>query len=227
MKTFYTNIQHLGDKINVRAIVDGKREKYIEEFNPVVFVPTGRPTKFETLDNVKVDSIRPGTISETRAFIERNKKFAVPTYGYSEWSHQYIAENFDGCDYDLELIRICNIDIEVASEHGFPGVEDVREEIVAITFHDSLTQKYYVFGNSTFINNREDVDYYEADDEEWFVLIYIKINSPDDGIEIEDISDPEKNISHEFKSIDIFKASDTMVDSLTQLIARKRDKNIN
>ena len=30
-----------------------------------------------------------------------------------------------------------------------------------------------------------------------------------------------------FKNVDIFKASDTMVDSLTQLIARKRDKNNN
>ena len=67
----------------------------------------------------------------------------------------------------------------------------------------------------------------ESDDEEWLILIYIKNNSPDDGIVIEDKSNPEKNISHEFKSIDIFKASDTMVDSLTQLIARKRDKNIN
>ena len=67
----------------------------------------------------------------------------------------------------------------------------------------------------------------ESDDEEWLLLIYIKNNSPDDGIVIEDKSNPEKNISHEFKSIDIFKASDTMVDSLTQLIARKRDKNIN
>ena len=44
---------------------------------------------------------------------------------------------------------------------------------------------------------------------------------------IEDKTNPEKNISHEFKNIDIFKASDTMVDSLTQLIARKRDKNTN
>ena len=37
----------------------------------------------------------------------------------------------------------------------------------------------------------------------------------------------EKNISHEFKNYEIFKASDTMVDSLTQLIARKRSKNNN
>ena len=67
----------------------------------------------------------------------------------------------------------------------------------------------------------------ESEDEEWLLLIYIKNNSPDEGIVIEDKSNPEKNISHEFKNVDIFKASDTMVDSLTQLIARKRAKNNN
>ncbi len=67
----------------------------------------------------------------------------------------------------------------------------------------------------------------ESEDEEWLLLIYIKNNSPDEGIVIEDKTNPEKNISHEFRNVDIFKASDTMVDSLTQLIARKRDKNIN
>jgi hypothetical protein len=67
----------------------------------------------------------------------------------------------------------------------------------------------------------------ESEDEEWLLLIYIKNNSPDEGIVIEDKTNPEKNLSHEFRSIDIFKASDTMVDSLTQLIARKRSKNNN
>jgi len=67
----------------------------------------------------------------------------------------------------------------------------------------------------------------ETTDEEWLLLIYIKNNSPDEGIVIEDKSNPEKNISHEFKNNEIFKASDIMVDSLTQLIARKRAKNNN
>ena len=67
----------------------------------------------------------------------------------------------------------------------------------------------------------------ESEDEEWLLLIYIKNNSPDEGIVIEDKTNPEKNVSHEFRSIDIFKASDTMVDSLTQLIARKRTKENN
>ena len=67
----------------------------------------------------------------------------------------------------------------------------------------------------------------ESEDEDWLLLIYIKNNSPDEGIVIEDKTNPEKNLSHEFKNIDIFKASDTMVDSLTQLIARKRAQNNN
>ena len=67
----------------------------------------------------------------------------------------------------------------------------------------------------------------ESLDDEWLLLIYIKNNSPDEGIIIEDKTNPEKNISHEFKNNEIFKASDTMVDSLTQLIARKRAKNTN
>jgi len=65
----------------------------------------------------------------------------------------------------------------------------------------------------------------ESDDEEWLLLIYIKNNSPDEGIVIEDKTNPEKNISHEFKNNEIFKASDEMVDALTQLIAKQRKKN--
>ena len=64
----------------------------------------------------------------------------------------------------------------------------------------------------------------ESNDDEWLILIYIKNNSPDEGIVIEDKSNPEKNLSHEFKSNEIFKASDMMVDSLTRLIARTRKK---
>tara|TARA_A100001015_G_scaffold278568_1_gene338899 strand:+ start:60 stop:452 length:393 start_codon:yes stop_codon:yes gene_type:complete len=61
-------------------------------------------------------------------------------------------------------------------------------------------------------------------DEEWLILIYLKNNSPDEGIIIEDKTDPERNISHEFKSNEIFKASDMMVDALTKLLDKERNK---
>ena len=64
----------------------------------------------------------------------------------------------------------------------------------------------------------------ESIDDEWLLLIYIKNNTPDEGIVIEDKSNPEKNITHEIKTTEIFKASDLMVDSLTKLLAREREK---
>ena len=67
----------------------------------------------------------------------------------------------------------------------------------------------------------------ESNDDDWLLLIYINNNSLDEGIVIEDKSNPEKNLSHEFKSNEIFKASDMMVDALTQLIARTREKKLN
>ena len=64
----------------------------------------------------------------------------------------------------------------------------------------------------------------ESADDDWLILIYIKDNSPEKGIVIEDKSNSEKNISQEFKPSEIFKASDYMVDSLTQLLAKERSK---
>ena len=64
----------------------------------------------------------------------------------------------------------------------------------------------------------------EALDEDWLILIYIKNNSPEEGIVIEDKTNPQKNISKEFQSSEIFKASDMMVDSLTNLLDVERKK---
>ena len=64
----------------------------------------------------------------------------------------------------------------------------------------------------------------DAPDDDFLLLIYIKNNSPEEGIVIEDRTDLEKNISREFKTTEIFKASDTMVDSLIRLLERERKK---
>ena len=64
----------------------------------------------------------------------------------------------------------------------------------------------------------------DAPDEDWLILIYIKDNSPTEGIVIEDKSNSEKHASHEFRTNEIFRASDLMVDSLTNLLDRERKK---
>ena len=64
----------------------------------------------------------------------------------------------------------------------------------------------------------------DAPDEEWLILIYIKNNSPYEGIVIENKTNPEKNTSYEYQSNEIFKASDMMVDALTKLLDSERNK---
>ena len=64
----------------------------------------------------------------------------------------------------------------------------------------------------------------DSPDEDWLILIYIKDNNPDSGIVVEDKTNPEKNISKEYKTSEIFKFSDSLVDSLTNLLDRERKK---
>ena len=64
----------------------------------------------------------------------------------------------------------------------------------------------------------------DVPDEDWLILIYIKNNSPNEGIIIEDKTDPDQNNFYEFKSNEIFRASDLMVDALTKLLDRERNK---
>ncbi len=61
-------------------------------------------------------------------------------------------------------------------------------------------------------------------EDEWLILIYIKNNSPDEGIIIEDKTNPENITTYEFRPNEIFKASDAMVDALTKLLDRERNK---
>ena len=166
MKDFYTNIQVIGDEMLVRAIMDGKRENYREEFYPTLFCPTKNQTKFKTLAGKSIDKIRPGTITDCRKEISKWKKsYNIDLYGSTDWVCQYIGKEFDKCEYDLTKVRVMNIDIECGSESGFPTVRDAKEELVAITFKDSETDKYVTLGCGNYVNTRDDVFYVKCTDE--------------------------------------------------------------
>ena len=64
----------------------------------------------------------------------------------------------------------------------------------------------------------------EEPDEDWLMLVYIKDNNPDAGIIVEDKTNSEKHHSAEYKVNEIFKFSDALVDSLTNLLDRERNK---
>ena len=67
----------------------------------------------------------------------------------------------------------------------------------------------------------------EESDENWLMLVYIKDNNPDSGIVVEDKTNNEKHTSSEYKTNEIFKFSDALVDSLTNYIDKEFKKKLN
>ncbi len=125
----------------------------------------------------------------------------------------------------LEKEKQYNLDrqkIELALESFYRGANSLVFQLNKryITRHMSIFRCI----DRRFESGEIFIKWDESQDDEWLILIYIKDNSPNKGIVIEDKTNPEKNSSNEFQPQEIFKASDMMVDSLTQLISRIRSK---
>ena len=75
-----------------------------------------------------------------------------------------------------------------------------------------------------FENGEIFIKWDDSAEEDWLLLLYIKNNSPNDGVIIEDKTNPEKNVSHEFKVNEIFRANDLMVDQIVKMLERERTK---
>ena len=167
MSEFYTSAQPWGDKILVRGYLHGRPYMRKIDFYPTLFVTsrTGNPTKWKTLDDIYVDEVTPGTIKETRDFVKRYEGvegFAV--FGQTNYAYQYISDTYeDDVNWDMEQIKVFTIDIETATENGFPDIRSASEEILLITVKDLQKKTVTTFGYSptgdSYTNNRSDVTY--------------------------------------------------------------------
>ena len=70
---YYTNVQMVGNDFLVRGYENGKSFTSRESFQPTMFVPSKKRTKYRTLDGKYVQSIKPGTVRETREFIRSHE----------------------------------------------------------------------------------------------------------------------------------------------------------
>ncbi len=174
---FYTNIQMIGNHILVRGVENGRRYKEREEnYRPTLFVKSKRDSKYKTLNGESVESVNPGSIRDCRDFY---KKYAdvegFEIYGNDRYVSQYISDQYpqDEVKFDITKIKLITIDIEVASEHGFPDVESCREEILAITIQDYATKKITTWGIKPFVNNQVNVTYHHCPTEKQLLGSFI------------------------------------------------------
>jgi DNA polymerase elongation subunit (family B) len=165
---FYTNVQMVGDHFLVRGYENGRHFMTREKFSPTLFVPSKKPTKYTTLQGEYVEPIQPGSVRDCREFIKKYtdvQNFKI--YGNDKYIYQYISDKYpeNEIKFDIGKIKLTTIDIEVASENGFPDVENAAEEILLITLQDYNTKQIRTWGQGKFNNNQSNVSYRAFSDE--------------------------------------------------------------
>ena len=159
---FYTNVQMVGDHFLVRGYENGKHFMTREKFSPTLFVPSKKTTKYQTLNGEYVEPIQPGSVRECRDFIKKYDGVnGFKICGNERYIYQYISEKYseDEIKFDINRIKLTTIDIEVASENGFPDVESAAEEVLLITLQDYNTKQIRTWGLGKFNNQQENVNY--------------------------------------------------------------------
>jgi len=159
---FYTNVQMVGDHFLVRGYDNGEHFMIREKFSPTLFVPAKKQTKYQTLSGEYVEPIEPGSVRECRDFIKKYDGVeGFKIYGNDRYIYQYISDKYpdEQIIFDIDKVKLATLDIEVASENGFPDVESAAEEILLITIQDYSTKQIYTWGLGKFQNNQSNVKY--------------------------------------------------------------------
>jgi len=173
---FYTNVQLIGNQFLVRGVENGRRYEHRDEFFPTLFVKSKRKSKYKTLNGESVEEIRPGSVRDCREFYKKYDGVeGFEIYGNDRYIYQYISEKYpeDEIKFDISQIKLVTLDIEVASEQGFPDVESCQEEILAISIQDYTTKQITTWGVKPFENNRKDVTYFHCSTEHALLSSFI------------------------------------------------------
>ena len=136
MSKYYTNVAVQGNNILFRGIKNGRRVKMKIQYSPTLFLPSKKPSEWKTLFNENLEPMKFGDIRDARDFVRKYdgvENFKI--YGNDRFEYAFIAEEFVGqIDWDISLINIAIIDIEVGSENGFPDPYKTTEPITAIAW---------------------------------------------------------------------------------------------
>ena len=155
MSKFYTNLVLLGDDILYRGYEHGQRVQYRDRSSPVLFfVPKAqsKDTKYKTLDGRRAYKKQFNGAREAREVLKQYENTdGLEVHGYERFLYQHINQKFPtDIDYNMSMMKIYTIDIEVACENGFPDVQASAEEMLCLTIKDFNTKKVITWGTREF-----------------------------------------------------------------------------
>jgi DNA polymerase elongation subunit (family B) len=175
---FYTNVFPMGNKLCVRGYDNGQPYKQKIDFNPTLYASSKSKNSsaeiFRTLDGQVLYPIKPGSIKDTKEFLERYKNVdGFDVYGNTNFAYQYLSDNYPSeILFNKDLIKRYSIDIETSTEDGFPNIETANEEVLLITLMDGQTKEIHTFGKSPYTGNKE-VIFHHCESEKALLLNFI------------------------------------------------------
>ena len=190
--SFYTSVHRYGNKMLFRGYDSkGNRIHKRVPFKPTFYLPSKKgDTLWKALDGTPVEPMQLGDMSEAKDFISRYEdveNFTV--YGNNNMVAQFIAEAYPGeITYNLKHIRVGNIDIEVASDDGFPYPEQANHPIISIAYKDNQSNVFHVWGLGDYDCTKTELDtdaliqYRKCESEGELIqkfLIFWQNNTPD------------------------------------------------
>ena len=148
MSKFYTHVNKYGNYIYLRGYDHNKKIKETIKYEPKLYVSTNKPTVWRTLDGHKCGQIQFDSISSATEWVNQNKHTAgLQIFGNTNYAAAFINDYFPGqIEFDRNKINVTTIDIEVASDDGFPEPEAADSKIISITIKNNIDNTYHVWG---------------------------------------------------------------------------------
>jgi len=172
---YYTNVISYGNSILIRGVKNGERISAREKYQPTLFVPVQKETQYKTLDGRSLTPVKQQSIKHAKEFLSQYSEQQNLIYGMTRYNFQYISDTWKSeINWKMDDILVVTIDIEVASENGFPKVEDSTEELLAITIKNHQSKQIVVFGVGEYTNSREDVHYVKCVSEDELLEKFLK-----------------------------------------------------
>ena len=162
---FYTHVAQWGNNIFLRGVKNGERFNKAIRYKPTLYVPSQKPSKFQTLEGSSVSPIKFETIKEAKEFVSQYENQPGLVYGLNQFVYTYIADNYQDIRFDRSLMQVYTIDIEVQCENGFPNQEIAAEELLSITVKRYGFDDIIVWGIGEYKTDNEFVQYNQCQNE--------------------------------------------------------------
>lgn len=158
---FYTSVSRYGNKILYRGYNEnGSAISHKYDFKPKLFVSSKEDEGWRSLDGENIAPVEFANMREARDFLDRYGQVDnFKVYGTDRYIHQFIAEKFPNeIKFNRNLINVCNIDIEVASDDGFPLPEEALYPVISIALKSSKSTIYEVWGLGDYDASQSELD---------------------------------------------------------------------